>query len=229
LLSTVADDRLSGVLRIDDGSEVWFSDGRLCLASTPSSPDLVQVLFGGEVGTIEEIEAALSSAEAASGDGESASSVVDALLADHPAAEAALRRILHEHNLNSLFEMLVPSEAAYRFERETRHPLGDRFADDVNDLVAEAQQRLEIWRRIAARIPSTSAVFTLAPTLPGDVDQRLVTADEWRFLSLLDGRNTVADLIAQTGESAFRVCSSLYRLLLEDMVEEPTQPTASVG
>ena len=222
LLSTIAADRLTGALRIDNGSEVWFSEGRLCLASTPSSPDVAHVLYGGDVGTLAEIEAAMAEAEATGGDG----SAIDALLADHPDSEPAVRRLLHEHNLNSLFEMLVPSEAAFRFERDEVHPLGDRFAGDTHALVVEAEQRLEIWRNIAARIPSTSAVFTLARTLPGELDQRLVTADEWRFLSLLDGRNTVADLIAETGESAFRVCSSLYRLLLEDMVEEST-PTAT--
>jgi hypothetical protein len=225
LLSTVAADHLTGVLRIVDGSEVWFSEGRLCVATTPSTPNLAQVLYGGDVGTLSDIEAAFDGAEASAGP----PFAVDTLLAAHPDAEPALRRILHEHNLNSLFEMLVPSEAEFRFERDLHHPVGDRFADDTSALVAEAEQRLEIWRRIAARIPSTSAVFTLARALPGDVDQRLVTADEWRFLSLLDGRNTVADLIAETGESAFRVCSTIYRLLLEDMVEETTPTAAGVG
>ncbi len=209
LLATIAADRRTGLLRIGDGSEVWFDDGRICLASTPSSPELAHALYGGDIGTLAEIESALA-----------ADSAIDALIARHPEAEVAVRRILHEHNLNSLFEMLVPSEASFHFEPGLHHPVGSRFAEDTAELVVEAQERLEIWRRIAARIPTTSAVFTLARTLPGQVDQRLVTADEWRFLSLLDGRNTVAHVIADTGESAFRVCSSLYRLLLEGLVEE---------
>ncbi|MGI9612317.1 MAG: DUF4388 domain-containing protein [Acidimicrobiales bacterium] len=224
LLSTIAADSVTGVLRVDGGSEIWFNDGRICLASTPSSPDLAKVLYGGDVGTLAEIEEAIAAIEPRS---DGSGSVIDKLLVGHPDAEPVIARILHEHNLNSLFEMLVPSEASFRFERDIDHPIGARFADDATDLVAEAEQRLEIWRRIAARIPSTAAVFTLARSLPGESDQRLVTADEWRFLSLLDGRNTVADLISATGESAFRVCSSLYRLLLEEMVEESLETATS--
>ena len=47
-----------------------------------------------------------------------------------------------------------------------------------------------------------------------------MTADEWRYLSLLDSHRSVADVITETGESAFRVCTSLYRLLLEGLIEE---------
>jgi len=229
LLSAIAGDGMTGVLRIGDGSEVWFSAGRTYLASTGSSPDLARVLFDGNVGTEAELRALLDREgdDRAAGDN-GAPSALDRMLADHPGSEGAVRRLLHEHNLNALFEMLVPTDASYRFDGDETHPLGDRFAQETGELVAKAQERLEIWRRIAARIPSTGAVFTLARSLPTDVDQRLVTADEWRFLSLLDGRNTVADVITETGESAFRVCSSLYRLLLENLVEEAaTEPANS--
>ena len=128
---------------------------------------------------------------------------LDVLVEAKPESEPAIRRILHEHNLNSLFELLVPIEASYRFAHLEVHPLGDRFADHTDELLEKAQARLEIWRSIAVRIPSTSAVFRLAASLPDKADQRLVTADEWRFISLVDGRSDVAKLIEDTGESAF--------------------------
>lgn len=229
MLSTVAEQELTGVLRIDAGGEIWVVGGRTCLATTLGGPDLARVLFDSGIGSAEAIAEALTPssdpadrAAPASGPeaGGSEPSALDRLLAARPDAVPALERVLHEHSLNSLFEMLVPSQAEFRFDPGVVHPLGDRFTTDTGELVAKAQQRLEIWRRIAARIPSTSAVFSLARSLPDQLDQRLVTAEEWRFLSLLDGRNTVADIINETGESAFRVCSSLYRLLLENLVEE---------
>ena len=219
LLSAIAADGLTGVLRIDNGCEVWLRDGKTYLASTNNGADLSKVLFDSSIGTDAAIAAALDQAGSQT-NGTGPTSALDQMLADNPESQAAVERILHEYNLNSMFEMLVPSDASYRFEPATEHPLGDRFAEDTGELVNKALQRLDIWRRIAARIPSTNAVFTLARALPEQADQRLVTADEWRFLSLLDGNNTVADLIHETGESAFRVCSSLYRMLLENLVEE---------
>ena len=222
LLSEIAADELTGVLRIDDGSELWFSTGRTYLACTPSSPKVADVLFSAEAGTEDEIAAALGLGTDRNGSVglPEEPRALDVLATANPESEGPLRRILHEHNLNSLFELLVPTEATYRFEHIEVHALGDRFAEPTDELLEKAQARLEIWRSIAVRIPSTSAVFRLATSLPDSADQRLVTSDEWRFISLLDGRNDVAKLIEDTGESAFRVCSTLYRLLLEGLVEE---------
>jgi hypothetical protein len=215
LLSTFAGEGRSGKLEIDGGSGIWLTTGRVYLASTASSPDLAKVLYDSKVGPPEVIDAALGTRS----DGTAG---LDVLLAQSPEAAPTLQRLLHEYNLNSLFEMLVPSDAAFRFRSGARHPLGDRFAEDTLDLLAKAQHRVEIWRRIATRIPSTAAVFVMAERLPEEIDERVVSTDEWRFLAMLNGRNTVADVINGTGESAFRVCSTLYRFLLEDMIVEAT-------
>jgi hypothetical protein len=230
LLATLAADARTGVLRIGgDGaahhSEVWLSGGRTYLIVASSSPPLSHVLYGAGLGPTGRIEQALTPASG-NGDG-TERAPMDVLLADHPEAEGPLRRLLHEHNLSSLFEMLVPSEAPYQFEAGCRHPLGDRFAEDTAGLVDQAERRVVIWRRIAARIPSTAVVFKLATGLPDGAGDRLVTADEWRFLACLDGRNTVADVISQTGESAFRVCSTLYRLLLENLIVDVARPSSA--
>lgn len=204
----------TGVLLVDGGSELWFADGRLYLAVTPKGSAITDVIFGAGVGSMEEVEQMFDEASLR-GD------VLDQILGAQPDREPVLQRLLHEHVLNSLFELLVPSRASFRFEPHRRHPLGDRCAQETDVLVAQAQQRLEIWRRIAARIPSTSAVLTPARTLPDGLPERLITADEWRYIALLDGNRTVAQVIAETGDSAFRVCSTLYRLLIEQLVVDP--------
>ncbi len=219
LLRSLADAERTGVLRIEGGPQVWLHQGRTCLAVTAASPDLAKVLFDGDLGSFEAITAALRPRPAADGPGGRG---IEHLLAERPEAEAPVKLLIREVSLDTLFELLVPSRAAYRFEAGVEHPLGAHFADDTRTLLAAARQRVEIWRRIAARIPSTAAVFELAPELPGAQEERLVTADEWRFLARLDGRRSVADLIAETGQSAFRVCSSLYRLLLEELIVEGT-------
>ncbi len=217
VLGALAENRATGVLRIDGGSEVWLSDGAVYLAATESSVAVSDVLFGS--GAVSEAEVAeLLSAENAS----AAQFLVEA----HPEAAPTLDRLLHEFNLTSLFELIVPSTRSFSFEPGTTHPVGPRFAEPVSELVAQAERRLQIWTKIAARIPNTSLVFKLSGVLPSQEEERVVTADEWRYLAILDGETTVAGVIGQTGESAFRVCSSLYRLLLEGLIEEaPTDAT----
>lgn len=214
LLTSLAESGRTGVLRMADLGEIWLRDGLLYLASAFSSTELSKVLFDADLGSRDDIASTLRA------NAEEGTDAIGALLERSPGAEDQVARLLHEYNLEALFEMLVARTGDYRFEPDVIHALGHRFAEDTVALVEKAQTRTDIWRRIAARIPSTGAIFKLTCALPTPLDQRVVTADEWRFLSRLNGRNTVADVINQTGESAFRVCSSLYRLLLENVIEE---------
>lgn len=211
LLEQLGQAGLTGTVRIGEGSAVHLDGGRIYLATTPSSTDVANVLFGAGTATLDEIRALLA---APAGD------AAGALADQHPDAAGTLDRLLHEYNLSALFEMIVPSDAGFEIVEGDRHPVGSRFSEAASELVAQADRRLTIWKQIAVRIPSTAATFALAEALPDGDDERLVTADEWRYLSLLDGHRSVADVINATGESAFRVCSSLYRLLLEGLVRE---------
>ena len=210
VLATLADGGRTGVLRVGGTSEIWMVAGDVALVVAPTGADVVSLLYGGDVGTIDEITKRLDT------DREVAAALVEA----YPDAAGPLTRLFHEHNLNLLFELLVPSNASFAFEADAEHPIGGRFAEPTLELIEQAKRRLEIWSQIATRIPSTEAVFRLAQNLPDGASERVVTADEWRYLSLLDGHRSVADVITITQASAFRVCSSLYRLLLEGLVEE---------
>jgi len=212
VLGSLAQAARTGVLRIgttDPASSIWLHEGRIYFIEKPGGHEPVAVLFGGGVGSIEEIEGLLARGDAVAG-----------LAAGGVDESSALARLLHEHNLNLLFELLVPSKAAFDFEPELVHPIGGHFSEDSGELVDQAKRRLEIWAEIASSIPNTAAIFTLATQLPDNVEERVITSDEWRYLSLLDGHRTVADVISVTQMSAFRVVSALYRMLLEGLIEE---------
>jgi hypothetical protein len=202
----------TGRLTVADRGEIWLYEGRVYLATTMGSPSLPAVLYGADVGPLEEIEVLFADADDRS--------VLGRILAAHPQREPMIRRLLHEYNLNALFELLLPSSAAFKFESGVEHRIGPRLAVDTGTLLAQAEHRVDVWRRIATRIRSIQSRFRLARTLPDSDFERVVTAEEWRILALLDGRTTVAEVIAETGDGAFRVCSTVYRLLLEGLVTE---------
>ncbi len=210
LLLQLAENRSTGALRIRNGGAVWMAEGRIYLAQSAQGPRIADVLFGANVGTLADVNSALN--------GAGSHSALDMLLSKHPDRAQVLERLIHEANLSAMFELLVPSQEQYSFDEGATHRLGTVFAEPAAGLVDQAQRRLYIWKQIAQRIPNTSVKFGLNRTLPGD--EQVITSDEWRYLALLDGRTTVADVIARTGDSAFRVCSGLYRLLLEDLIHE---------
>lgn len=206
----LSEQRATGALRIRDGGAIWMSDGRIYLAQSAQGPRIADVLFGASVGTLSEINAALN--------GAGQTTAVDTLLANHAARGPVLERLIHEANLTAMFELLVPSGEQFSFDEGATHRLGTRFSESSNSLLDQATRRLDIWKQIAHKIPNTGVKFALNSDLPSD--EQLISNDEWRYLAMLDGRTSVADVISRTGESAFRVCSGLYRLLLEDLIHE---------
>lgn len=200
---------VTGLLLVGTTGEVWLSEGMVYLARTPASDDLADVLVA--TGAIDQAEAEGLLQTGSPG-------ATDELSEQHPASIPILDRLLHEHNLSALFELLVPEQSTYSFEHNTVHAIGQRFAEPTAQLVAQAQSRMQIWSKIANAIPSTDIAFRLTPSLPSGQDEYLVSADQWRYLALLDGPTTVSDLIRLTGESAFKVCSTLYRLILEGLI-----------
>lgn len=196
------------MVHVGDSGGVWCEAGTLVLATSAASPELADVLFSANVGSLDELHQLLSQS----------TDVGSQLAARSPEAVPVMTRLMHEHNLNALFELLVPSDATYEITTGVTHPIGSHFSESLNEIIDQAEQRLAIWRQIAARIPSTTVIFALAGELPDQTPERIITADEWRYLSQLDGRRSVADIINATGESAFRVCSGLYRLLLEGII-----------
>lgn len=214
-LRPLAAEGFTGVLHATQNGEAigeaWLAGGRLYLATTPTSDDLAGVVFGADVGTLGEVQSILADEH---GD------ATAALAERHPAAIPALGRLLHEHNLTALFEMMVAGSSTFTTDAHVLHPIGPRFAESVDDLLGQAERRLLIWRDIATRIPSTSNRFRLAPELPAGVEERVFNADEWRYLALIGGGRSVAELIDDTGERAFRIMTSLYRLLLEGVITD---------
>ncbi len=215
VLRELAAKGFTGAVAVDaeDGSthlgDLWLAGGRLYLTLTPNGDDLADVVFGANVGTLAEVRAALEDPSV---------DLTARISEDLPESVSILGRLLHEHNLTGLFEIMVSGSATFATEPGAMHALGPRFAESVDDLLNQAERRLSIWKEIAARIPSTQSRFRLAPELPESVEERVVTADEWRYLALIGTGSSVGDLIDATGEGAFRIMTSLYRLILEDVV-----------
>lgn len=213
LLRTLAGANRTGVLQLEGGDEIWLSDGRLYLATSPNAASVATVLSSAGAGSEAYINS-LAGARTAS-----SPSILNMVLGTEPQLAQRVARTLYEYNLNAVFELLIPSDVGFFFQPGDSHPLGAELSHDTESLVARAEQRMEIWREIAEQVPSTAAVYRLTPSLPADATSREISAEDWRYLSLVDGHRTVADLVSATGASAFQVCSTIYRFLLEGLIE----------
>jgi hypothetical protein len=80
----------------------------------------------------------------------------------------------------------------------------------VADVVAESERRLTAWAQLVQHVPAPDAVVVLdaAPT-----GEPAASREEWALLALVDGRRTVADLVALSGQGEYAVVCALAGLV----------------
>ena len=214
LLRTLAEVSSRGILQLsgDYQSIICFEDGEIYLAHSQSAPSLHQVFTSTGVVSQEGWEKATEAVR-------QGGTLAEALVRVGGADPQQLRGALEEHVVSTLFELLVPSTATFRFGMDESHQLGSAIRFDVEQVLAAAGQRLQQFTEIAKSIPSTSVVVRIAPTLPTGTEEISLTAVEWQVLAAVDGQRSVADITASIGQSAFAVFSVLHRLLTAGAVE----------
>lgn len=202
------------------GGRLAIRDGEITFGESNNGPGLEQLLAGAEAAT----PATWASAEAHAARG---GSVLDGLVSEG-VADDVLRGLVREQAVSAVFELLLPSDAPFEFFADQRPEVGDRYRFDVGDLLAEATERVEAWTVIAEAIPTTSMTVRLSPRLP--TAEVTITADDWRVLSRVDGRSTIADIIRELGMSAFAVCAVLHQLIGQGAIEPADEsPTPDLG
>ncbi|QGG95369.1 DUF4388 domain-containing protein [Actinomarinicola tropica] len=132
-----------------------------------------------------------------------------------------LRARLYDHTVNTLFELLLPSTARFEFHAGRSHPFAADPGYPFEDVLDDVRHRVDEWRTIAASIPSTSVVLRRAPRLPLTSGPITLNHEEFELLGLLDGRRDVAELVQLLGMSAFRVMTTLHRLITLGAVLPP--------
>jgi hypothetical protein len=119
---------------------------------------------------------------------------------------------VYEHTVTTLFELLLPSDAAFAFVPGESHPFARQPGYPFDDVMSDVNHRVAEWREIATSIPSTSLVLRRASRLPASSGPITLTPEEFELLGLMDGRRDVAGLISAMGMSAFRVLTTLHHL-----------------
>jgi hypothetical protein len=212
LLHLLADTRQTGILELTGPNPgiVALHKGEVTLALSAMGPTLQQVLIGSGLASADEWDRVVTVADRG---GKLADALVDTGI-DEDRALA----VLYDHTVGAVFELMLPSDDDFAFLAGEQHPIGNRFTFTVDELLADAGQRVDAWKVIAEAIPSVSIRMRLSHTLPRA--KVTISSDEWHVLSRVDGRATIADIIRDLGMSAFAVCAVLHRLLQAGAVEQ---------
>lgn len=121
-----------------------------------------------------------------------------------------VKEVAAEQATDAVFSLLRWNEGEFAFVVDEIDPDDLGATVPVEEVVAEGQRRLEAWATLVEQVPAPDAVVTVNPA---PSDEPAATRDEWALLALVDGRRTVADLVALAGRGEYAVVSALAGLV----------------
>lgn len=212
----------TGRLTLEDGTtrgRIDLVDGRVRDASADASRvPIARRLLGVGLGRIEQVVAAFE----ANGTELPTDLELARHLAGTPDADvAALSEVAREQTLDAVFDLLRWSSGAFKFEPGDATPRGPSALDlavTVDDLLAETSRRLEEWSSLADTTGDLAAIVSVRRPAGDDRVEVALTPDGWTLLSLVDGRRTLADLVALTGQGEYRTRCTVRSLLDEGVL-----------
>ncbi|HVE73554.1 MAG TPA: DUF4388 domain-containing protein, partial [Mycobacteriales bacterium] len=145
-------------------------------------------------------------------------------LVDGRAIDPALARDLAiEHITDAVFDLLRWPDGEFSFVVDEPNPddLGASLL--VEDVVAEANRRLELWPGITESVPAPDAVVQL---IPMPAEEPVLSRDEWALLAMVDGRRTVAELVLVAGRGEYAVVSAIGTLVQRGLLQVVLEASA---
>ncbi|GAB4440987.1 MAG: hypothetical protein OHK0015_37740 [Chloroflexi bacterium OHK40] len=123
---------------------------------------------------------------------------------------------------------MQPLDAVYTFFTLTSGPF--RFYDDKrietptitvsNEvIIMEGVMRQDAWASIQKHVPSLTLVPRLVPNPPAGSSDINVAAEEWRVLTMVNGRNSVGQIAQRSGLGEFRTCEIIAQMLQSGLIE----------
>ncbi len=144
------------------------------------------------------------------------------LVAAEAVEAASLAELVREQTVDALFDVLRWEQGRFRFiggaahDAETSGGAALDLSIRVEDLLEEAEGRLDEWRRILeATGPGTGVVGIVRPDGDGEAG---LPSDGWSLLTLVDGHRTVDDLAELTGRGQFHTRELLETLVARGVV-----------
>lgn len=207
--------RKSGALRLkchDDDGAVYFHEGEVYYATTNPTEGVGKGLVNAGVVSSEDWKSVL--AKTRGGELSQGKALVELKGVDAGIVEAFVRERVED----AVFKLLQWETGEFALQDEA-HPLGPVFLFSCEALLSEGRKRLEIWNEIKNTIPSTSMGVGLSRDIGDEVEEIVLTRDEWRVVATLTPGLDIEDLASALGDTEYATCRILHRMLDRGVVE----------
>jgi CheY-like chemotaxis protein len=144
-------------------------------------------------------------------------------------AEADLKSCLTRQSSELIYEILRWRHGRFRFAAGLELPasvIDAALALDVEAVLMEGYRRVDEWHLIERAIDNFDVVFLRNEDSVAQMGRGRLTRDELAVLELVNGKNSVKEIIRKSRMGSFEVSKMLYRLLSIKLVRRRVLPVA---
>jgi len=95
------------------------------------------------------------------------------------------------------------------------------------EVILEGTRRVDEWEILSKNISNPDVVFKINKSVEKQRDSVNLTANEWRVISLVDGKRTVQQIVNDSGHDEFVVYRMIHSLISSGLIE-PSGGAAAV-
>jgi CheY-like chemotaxis protein len=148
-------------------------------------------------------------------------------------SERELKEALTRQAQERVFELLRWPAGQFRFDATRVLPplaadpsFGAGLALDIDGVLMEGFRRVDEWHLIEREIDDFDAVFLRNEEAVQNVGRARLTREELAVLELVNGKNSVKDIVRQSRMANFDVSKMLFRLLSIKVIRRRVAPVA---
>jgi DNA-binding response OmpR family regulator len=144
-------------------------------------------------------------------------------------AEADLKACLTRQSSELIYEILRWRHGRFRFSAGMELPppvIDAALGLDVEAVLMEGYRRVDEWHLIERAIDNFDVVFLRNEDSVAQMGRGRLTREELAVLELVNGKNTVKDIVRKSRMGSFEVSKMLYRLLSIKLVRRRVLPVA---
>ena len=218
LLQLLSNDQKTGVLRITDHQNeamIYMKDGTIVYASSSKKEhQLGRILITDGIVSEHALKKGLETAK------KKKQKIGKTLIQEGYLSLETLKEVLHHQVKEILCSLFFWKAGRFEFEEKALR-MDANLVTKMNtlEIVLEASRRIDEWSLIKSEIENDELIFKICEKAQQKSEVNL-NKNEWRILSLIDGRRTVRQIIKKSGCDDFSAFKSLCSLQLSGLVEQ---------
>ncbi len=228
IIQVIGMGRKTGTLVIEGAREqvsIYFKDGKAVYANPVYQREqLGNILVKQGIVTRDDINEALAYQRGLDGRGESVR-IGSILVSMGVITLERLSKYVAEQIKETVYTIMAEKKGRFKFSPELDLSTDDIIIGlNIEGVILEGARRIDEWELIKDKLPDFDDVYSINAN-PSENDEIQLAIDEWKILSLVDGRRSINDIIEVARFSRFDICKIIYNFVQLKLVRKLADDT----